>query len=316
MIGSPAIRDRMLHHARRATCLALVLAMAMPALGRAQEPTPPAAAGVGGSWQGWARLANDWPGGACRYEGGASTTSVQLELSASAGRLKGSAAIDLAAEPGSACPPLRKRYSIDEVTVGETTVAFTDSGGNEWTLSLRRGGSVLQGLLAWRPGGPEHPLAEGFTLADGTRPPARLGGEVRLRRVEEAGAATTEAGTPGEGASSATPAVKAGAGRHLGNLGVVLGANVVGLGLLYGVNKIGKGSATEGVITCSPRVCVVGAPGAPCFCEGNVVSGASCGTTAAGAPLLAPCDGKTVPCEAGLSCNSSVCEDGSGRCPY
>ena len=316
MIGSTPIRDRMLHDARRATVLALVLALALPSLGRPQEPAPqPAGSGVGGSWEGWAKLANDWPGEPCRYEGSASAASLHLELSATAGPLKGSAAIDLPAEPGSACPPLRKRYTIEEVTVGETTVAFTDSGGNEWTLSLRRGGGVLQGLLAWRPGGPDQPLADGFTRADGARPLARLSGEVRLRRTGEAGAATSEGGAAGAGAPSTTKA-KAGAGRHVSNLGLVLGANVVGLGLLYGVNELGKGSSEQGVITCSPRVCIVGAPGAPCFCEGNVVSGASCGTTTSGAPIGAPCDGKDVPCESGLSCNSGVCEERTERCPY
>ena len=64
------------------------------------------------------------------------------------------------------------------------------------------------------------------------------------------------------------------------------------------------------------RTCIVGAPGAPCFCESNVLSGASCGSTPAGAPLGAPCDGKTTPCQSALSCNSGICEDRDGRCPY
>ena len=54
----------------------------------------------------------------------------------------------------------------------------------------------------------------------------------------------------------------------------------------------------------------------PCFCEGNVVSGASCGTTSGGAPIGAPCDGSDVPCQASLSCNSGICEDRFGRCPF
>jgi hypothetical protein len=306
----------MLPDVRRALALALVLAVATPAAGAQQEPAPAAGSGIGGSWEGWARLSNDWPGAPCRYEGDASATSVHLELSAGPGGLRGSVAIDLPAEAGAPCPPLRKRFTIDEVTLGESTVAFTDSGGNEWTLSVRRGGSVLQGLLAWRAGGPEQPLAEGFKRSDGSEPLAHLSGEVRLHRGGEEGGAPSEARAPGEGVASATPPEKAGAGRHLHNLGIVLGANVVGLGLLYGVNKLGQGSSQSGVITCSPRVCVVGAPGVPCFCEGNVVSGASCGQTAAGQPIGAVCDGTAMPCEAGLSCNSGLCEDGSGRCPY
>ena len=185
---------------------------------------------------------------------------------------------------------------------------------------MRRNGSVLQGLLAWRQGGAEQPLAEGFTGPDGQRPMARLSGEVRLRRGGEAAEAE-------EAAASAAPARRGarrrprrrptGAGGHLGNVGIILGANVVGLGLLYGVNKLGKGSSESGVVTCSPRICIVGATiNDPCFCEGNVVSGASCGTTTAARPINAPCDGKSVPCQSGLSCNSGVCQDRDGRCPW
>jgi hypothetical protein len=305
----------MLEDVRRATTLAVVLALALPSGVPAQESAAPAGAGIGGAWEGWAKLTNDWPGEPCRYEGGPEATSVRLELAASGGQLKGSVAIDLPVEPGSACPPLRKRYAIDEVTVGDTTAAFTDSGGNEWNLSVRRSGGVLQGLLAWRQGGPDQPLAEGFARADGTRPLARLSGEVRLRRAGEP-AEGREAAAGAETGAGAAPPAPAGAGRHMSNLGIVLGANVVGLGLLYGVNKLGQGSSEQGVVTCSPRVCIVGAPGAPCFCEGNVVSGADCGTTASGAPIGALCDGKAVPCESALSCNGGVCEDRFGRCPY
>jgi hypothetical protein len=107
-----------------------------------------------------------------------------------------------------------------------------------------------------------------------------------------------------------------GAGKQAGNIIAIIGANVVGLGLVYGANKLGQGSSETGGVTCSPRVCIVGAPGAPCFCEGNVLSGGSCGTTTAGAPIGAPCDGTSVPCQAALSCNSGICEDRDGRCPF
>jgi hypothetical protein len=272
---------------------------------------------------GWARLTNDWPGQQCRYDAGTETTSVRLELAAGASSLQGSVAIDLPAEQGSGCPPLRKRFTVAEVAEGPGTVSFTDSVGHEWTLALRRGGSVLQGLLAWRQGGPELPLAEGFTRPDGLRPTTRLAGEVRLRRAEAtAGTEETvggEAGGPAPAAGSAgAAAVKpAGGGRHAGNFALILGANAVGLGLLYGANKLGQGSATSGVVTCSPRVCIVGPTiNDPCFCEGNIVSNASCGTTESGAPQNAPCDGVAVPCQSGLSCNSGICQDRDGRCPY
>lgn len=301
----------------RLVAVALAGTLALPATGLAQEPAAPAATGVAGSWEGWAKLTSDWPGQACRYDAGTEATPVRLELAGEGGSLKGSVAIDLPAEPGSGCPPLRKRYAIAETMQGPGTLSFTDSGGNEWTLAVRRNVSVLQGLLAWRQGGPEQPLAEGFTGPDGKRPMARLTGEVRLRRGGEAADAEEASPAPAAGGPAATPTPPAGAGRYLGHLGLVVGANVVGLGLLYGVNKIGKGSSEGGVVTCSPRTCIVGATiNDPCFCEGNIVSNASCGTTTGGAPLNAPCNGKSVPCQSGLSCNSGVCQDRDGRCPY
>jgi len=303
----------------RVVALALAGALGLPPVGFAQEPQAPAVAGLAGSWEGWAKLTNDWPGLACRYEGGPAATSVRLELGVEAGLLKGSVALDLPAEAGSGCPPLRKRYAIAETMQGPGTLSFTDSGGNEWTLAVRRNGTVLQGLLAWRQGGAEQPLAEGFAGVGGQRPAARLSGEVRLRRgAEEAGTEEAAgAAAPAAEGPTAAPAPSIGAGGHARNLGIILGANVVGLGLLYGANKLGKGSSESGVVTCSPRVCIVGATiNDPCYCEGNIVSGAPCGTTEGGAAQNAPCDGVSVPCQSGLSCNSSVCQDRDGRCPW
>jgi hypothetical protein len=303
----------------RTCALLLAASLALPPGTPAQEPADAQAdasepAGLAGSWEGSARLTNDWPGLACRYEAGPEATSVRLELTSEGGALHGSVAIDLAAEAGSGCPPLRKRYAITDVSSEAGTASFTDSGGNEWTLAVRESGSVLQGMLAWQQGGPEQPLAEGFTRPDGVRPLARLSGEVRLRRAGAAGPGAAGAAAGGAGAAPG----KTSLGQHARNLGIVLGANVVGLGLLYGANRLGKGSSSTGTLTCSPRTCIVGAPNAPCFCEGssNVVSGASCGSTTAGQPLAAPCDGKDTPCQSGLSCNGNLCEDRFGRCPY
>jgi hypothetical protein len=298
--------------------LALFAALALPAPGGTQAPTP--GAGLTGSWTGWAKLTNDWPSHVCRYEGAAEATSVRLELDTERGRLAGSVAIDLAPE-GPGCPPLRKRYTIEEVTVAEGSVAFTDSGGQEWALSLRSGGTVLLGLLAWRAGGPESPLAEDFVLADGTRPMTRLQGEVRLRRAdapESAAAAATESEEPAAAeAASAAASSGSGGGGSIGHIGAILGANAVALGILYGVNKAGEASSETGTITCSPRICIVGNPGEPCFCEGNVLSGAPCGSTTSGVPIGGVCDGQMLPCQAGLSCNGGFCEDNSGpRCPF
>jgi hypothetical protein len=319
VIASRPVRLRLRARPHRVLAVVLAAALAWPAGAFPQEPAPPAPpeGGVAGSWVGWAKLANDWPGLACRYDAGADTTSVHLELTADGPLLKGSVAIDLPAEAESGCPPLRKRYSIAEATEGSGVLSFTDSGGNEWTLSVRRNGTVLQGLLAWQQGGPEEPLAEGFTGAGGARPAARLSGEVRLHRGEAAAEAPSAAPAAGEAPEAAAKTPPAGGGQHLKNLGIVLGANVVGLGLLYGVNKLGKGSSESGVVTCSPRTCVVGPTiNDPCYCEGNVVSGVDCGTTESGAPINAPCLVPTVPCQALLSCNSGYCQDRDGRCPY
>jgi len=300
---------------RRLLAGALAVALAFPAPGLAQEPASPVG-GLAGGWAGWAKLTNDWPGLPCRYDSGPGDTPVRLELATEAGRLRGSVAIDLPAAEGSGCPALRKRYAIADATPGPDTLSFTDSGGNEWTLSVRRSGEVLQGLLAWQQGGPEGPLAEGFAGPDGKRPMARLSGEVRLQRAAEPAGAGEGGPSSAPPAGGAAPVPKAGGGTHAGNVAIVIGANVVGLGLLYGVNKLGKGSSESGVVTCSPRICIVGAINEPCYCEGNVLSGASCGTTTTGAPLGSPCDGKSVPCQAGLSCNSGLCEDRFGRCPW
>ena len=286
----------------------LALSLAVPAPGgpqSAQPPPPgPKPKGFSGSFEGSAVLTNEDAGSSCRYEGPTSPPSVRLEIGAGTS-VAGSIAIDMPAPEGGACPALRKRYAIAEFVLEGEALSFTDSGGNEWTLSLRENGASLQGLLAWRQGGAEQPLAEGFSLPGGRRPVARLSGEVQLRRVAAGGAG-----------AQAPAAVPTGAGKQAGHVAAIVGANVVGLGLLYGANKLGKGSSESGVVTCSPRTCIVGAPNEPCFCEGNVLSGASCGTTESGAPLNAPCDGKTVPCEASLSCNSGLCEDRFGRCPY
>jgi hypothetical protein len=287
-----------------AVLLAAILTAA-PAAPRQEAPSGPRPSrGFNGSFEGFAVLANEDAGLTCRYEGEAGSVGVRLELGAGTA-VAGSIAIDMPAPAGTGCPPLRKRYAVPEFVLEGRALSFTDSGGNEWTLSLRENGAALAGMLAWRQGGTEEPLAEGFTLAGGQRPSARLSGEVQLRRVVPGAA----------GSAAATPAVT-NAGSQAGHVAAIIGANVVGLGLLYGANKAGKGSSESGVVTCSPRTCITGAPNDPCFCEGNVLSGAPCGTTPAGAPIGAPCDGKSVPCQSGLSCNSGICEDRTGRCPY
>ncbi len=245
---------------------------------------------------------------------------MRLELTGAGGSLRGSVAIDLPAEPGSGCPPLRKRYAIAETIQGPGTLSFTDSGGNEWTLVGAAERQRAAGAPRLAPGRAGAAARRGFHRPGREAPhdaAERRGAAAPGRRGGRGGGGRRESGPGRRGAGGRRRTPPAGAGKYLGHVGAIIGANVVGLGLLYGANKLGKGSSESGVLTCSPRTCIVGATiNDPCFCEGNVVSGAPCGTTTGGAPINAPCDGKSVPCQSTLSCNSGVCQDRDGRCPY
>jgi hypothetical protein len=275
----------------------------------AQEPAPaPAPTDLTGNWTGTGTFTNEWPSSACAYEGTAGT-AVTLELSRDAGKVSGSLAIDMPSTPGSGCPALRKRYQIPEAQVSQSAVSFTDSGGHEWNLGLRK--QFLKGLVVWKEGGPAgDPLAEGFSLPSGVRPLTRLSGEVKLERVAEPAAAEAPPGAAGKAKKG---------GSLLRNAGIVLGANVVALGVLVGVNKVAKSGSSSATVTCSPRTCNPAEPGQQCLCNANnanVLSGSPCGTTSSGVAQGGFCDGNSLPCQAGFSCNASVCEDRNGRCPY
>ncbi len=303
---------------RRPGALVIALLLAVPPAGAPQATS--SVAGLAGDWEGWARLDNDWPGHRCRYEGSKEEIAIRLALGSVDGELRGSVAIDMPAAEDSGCPPLRQRHLVDEVVLAEGLVSLTDSGGHDWDLALKGNGRVLRGLMAWQQGGDDQPLAAGFAFGDGTKPRSRLRGEVRLRKVEttpEEGAAGLEEGGAEAGPETGVPAARTvGGGDYVKYLGAVLGATAVGLAGLYGVNQLGQGSSEEGTITCSPRRCVVGAPQEPCFCEGNVVSGAECGNTETGVPIGGSCTWPTEPCQALLSCNNGICQDRFGRCPF
>lgn len=292
---------------RRQSAFFITLLLAMPPVGFSQEPSE--GSGIAGNWTGFGRLTNDWPGHLCRYTGSNEESSVRLEISSEEGRLQGSVAIDLPAAEGSGCPPLRKRFVVTEVVLAESVVSLTDSGGHDWDLSMVREGRALQGMMTWQQGDADEPLADGFAFGDGTKPRSRLSGEIRLRKVRPDTDEETVAGDGGGEKSTS-------GGQYFKHVGAILGATAVGLGALYGANKLGSGSSEQGTITCSPRRCVVGAPGEPCFCEGNVVSGSDCGETETGVPIGELCVWPTRPCEALLSCNSGFCEDRFGFCPF
>jgi hypothetical protein len=282
--------------------LAALALLAAAAAG--QEPAP-APTDLTGNWTGTGTFTNEWPSAACAYEGTAGT-AVTLELSRDAGKVSGSLAIDVPGAAGSGCPALRKRYQIPEAEVSQSAVSFTDSGGHEWNLGLRK--QFLKGLVAWKEGGPSgEPLAEGFSLPGGVRPLTRLSGEVKLERVPEPAPAEPPHGAAGKAKKS----------KHLvRNVAVVVGANVAALGVLVGVNKVAKTSSSSGTVTCSPRICNPPEPGQQCLCNANVLSGNPCGTTSTGIPQGGVCDGNGLPCQSGFSCNAGVCEDRTGRCPY
>ena len=302
---------------RRPGALVIALLLAVPPAGAPQASS--SVAGLAGDWEGWARLDNDWLGHNCRYESSPEEMAIRLALGSVDGKLQGSVAIDLPPAEGSGCPPLRQRHLVTEVVLAEGLVSLTDSGGHDWDLALKRTGRVLQGLMAWQQGGADQPLAEGFAFADGTRPRSRLRGEVRLQKVgttPEGEAAGLEEGEAAAGTEAGPEELTVGGGDYVKYVGAVLAATAVGLAGLYGVNQLGQGSSEEGTITCSPRRCVVGAPQEPCFCEGNVVSGFECGNTETGVPIGGNCNWPTEPCQALLSCNSGICEDRFGRCPF
>ncbi|HSB62127.1 MAG TPA: hypothetical protein VLI67_10430 [Vicinamibacteria bacterium] len=295
-------RHRMLPTPRILPVLALLLSLSGERA-RAQSPV----LDLSGTWTGGAILTNDWPGFPCRYEGPEEPPAVRLELSREGARWRGSVAVDAEPAPGSGCPPLKKRYSIAAAHVGDASVSFTDSGGNEWNLAVRREEAELMGLLAWKTG--DESLAAGFKAPSGATPLARLSGEVKLRR------AAVDAEAPAA-AGGAAPREKVTAGKRVGHLAAVLAANAVAAGALYGVNKAGRSGGEGGAVTCSPRNCIIAALGEPCLCNANVISGAPCGTTAAGVPQGGVCDGTMLPCQSGFSCNRGFCEDRAGACPF
>jgi hypothetical protein len=263
----------------------------------AAHPLAAAESDLTGSWSGWAKLTNDWPGLPCTYDGSAVPGSLKLELAKEGDALKGTLTIDIAPEAGSGCPPLKKVYAVVDAKPSEAALSFGDAGGHVWSLGSRQEGTVLKGLVAWKSGGASDPLAADFTVS-GTQPMTRLTGEVHLTRSGKAGGASAKKGGSGWGYAAA-----------------IIGANVVAAGAIVAANKLGKGSPS-GTTTCSPRYCFVGQPGQPCLCNANVLTGGSCGKTTSGVALGGACDATLNPCQTGFSCNAGICQDGSGACPY
>jgi hypothetical protein len=275
---------------------------------RAQEAGAP----LSGTWKGRAILTNDTPPTACRYEGG--PESAVLELQAGGGAVLAVVRLEIPGTPGSGCPPLRKRYEATNVVATTSAVSFIDPAGHEWHLGLREG--RLVGLVAWKGGGKDEVLAEGYAPPGGPPPLTRLSGEVRLERLASSEAGTTGTAPAAEAASAPPPSSESKPAKGRPFWPAFIGANVVGLGAFYGIKKATDDTAGGGSATCSPRFCVYGGVSDPCVCNINITSGASCGTTSGGVPFGGSCNDTTLPCQASLSCNNNVCDDKFGRCPF
>ena len=274
---------------------------AQDAAPRAQDAAP---AGVFGTWKGTANLTNDSSPTTCRYEG--TPESAVLKLQSADSGPRAIVRLEIAGTPGSGCPPLRKRYEATNVVITASAVSFLDPAGQEWTMGLREG--RLVGLVAWKGGGKDELLAEGFAPPGGTAPFTRLSGEVAFDRAAGDGD-SSGAAAPAEG-------LPAGPKKKSHFLPAFLAANVVGFAAFYGIKKATDDTAGGGTATCSPRYCVYGGLSDPCTCNINITSGAACGQTTNGVPFGGVCNDKTLPCQATLSCNNGVCDDKLGRCPF
>jgi hypothetical protein len=289
---------------RGAAAIALAFGLLAERNASGQETAAPPPA-LTGHWSGSAKLTDESAATPCQYAGTADPPSVTLDISGDAAALKGKVTLDLAPPAESACPPLRATYDVQDITISGNSLRFSDSAGRRWDLGLAL--EVLKGIVS----------------SEGT-----LSGEVSLKR---SGAPTAQGQTPATstpatggqpaGGGSASPGGAAGAkagGSFLSGVGGVVAANVIGLGALFGINKLAneKNQTGNGMVTCSPRSCVAGAPGDPCFCNTTLASGGSCGSTASGVPFAMACSVPAMPCQSDLSCNNGICEDKFGTCPF
>ena len=232
--------------------------------------------------------------------------------------LRGSVAIDLPAAPGSGCPPLRKRYTIAEVRMAPGNACVHRLGRQR--VDARRcaaAARVLQGLLAWQQGG-TRPAARRGLRAPGRRPadgapdrrgapardPAAAGGDAARRRGAAAARARGRAeGRRGHARRATSP--------------TMLGANVVGLGAALRREQAREGQHLgRRPHLLAARLHRRARRTSRASARGNVVSGASCGSTTGGVADRRAVRRHHPPCQASLSCNSNVCEDRFGRCPY
>jgi hypothetical protein len=233
-----------------------------------------------GTWRGSAKLTNEAGSSPCLYDAKATPPAVTIEIAAGSAGLQGTLKLALPAPAGSACPAVERSADLRDLTASGTSLSFAGPGKHVWTLGRR--GDELVGTMAWKGAFAE----EGGGL--------RLSGEVRLFKVvARRGSAFVAAGG-------------------------IVAANVVAAGAFALANKAGKGKDNGAPqVSCSPRRCFLISLGEPCQCNTTSVTGEPCGTTTSGVAYAGACnvDGGQ-PCQAGLSCNSGICEDRFGHCPF
>ena len=197
----------------------------------------------------------------------------------------------------------RRRSRCSGPTSRSPTPAAT-SGRSRCARTARRCRACSPGSRA----APRSRLPRASRLPGGKRPMARLSGEVQLRRV-----------VPGAtgAAAAAQPPGAVGRSRQAGRQRrEVVGANIVGLGLLYGRQQARQGQQLHGQRhLLAARLRRRHARRTLLLREQRALGGA----VRDHRPALRserPATAHSVPCQAALSCNSGVCEDRDGRCPY
>ena len=215
----------------------------------------------------------------------------------------------IAGTPGSGCPPLHKRYEATNVVVTSSAVSFIDPAGHEWHLGLR--GGRLVGLVAWKGGGADEPLAEGFAPpgADATPDPPFGRGELRARR---------RARGAGGGCGRGQAATATDAGRHQKRKfwPAFLGANVVGLGAFYGIKKATDDTSRGGAATCSPRFCVYGGSPIPATATSTSPRARPAARPQTGSPSGAPATTPPCPARPGCPATTTSATTGSAAAPF
>ena len=313
----PVVRPRMRRSPHRSRRLLAPRRGARPAVAaalRAASRAAPASPSAAGSWEGWAKLTNDWPGADLPLRGQAGTPVGAARAERRGGGRR--------ARSPSTCRPSRARAAR---RCASATRSPRLSQGPGTRLVHRLGRQRVDARAAR-----ERRAAPGpARLAAGRARRSRSPRASRARRPAPADAAERRgaAARGGEAAAArsgaprrrdAAPAV-AGVGKHAGNLGrdhrrqrrrprPALRREQARQGQLRepGVRHLLAARVHRG----RPQQ-------RPVLLRGQRrVRRARAARRPAGAPLGAPCDGKSVPCQATLSCNSGICEDRDGRCPY